>query len=49
MQDDPIPSITFPNGIDVPALGQGTWHMGEDAGQAKRRDRKPARPASISA
>lgn len=35
MQDDPIPSITFPNGTEVPALGQGTWAMGEDAGHAK--------------
>ncbi|MBX5249120.1 aldo/keto reductase [Rhizobium sp. NLR4b] len=34
MQDDPIPSITFPNGTEVPALGQGTWAMGEDAGHA---------------
>ncbi|EJT04869.1 aldo/keto reductase [Rhizobium sp. CCGE 510] len=35
MQDDPIPSITFPNGAQVPALGQGSWAMGEDAGHAK--------------
>ncbi|OWV85385.1 aldo/keto reductase [Rhizobium sp. R635] len=35
MQDDPIPSITFPNGTDVPALGQGSWAMGEDAGHAR--------------
>ena len=35
MQNDPIPSITFPNGTEVPALGQGTWAMGEDAGHAK--------------
>lgn len=35
MQDDPIPSITFPNGTEVPALGQGTWAMGEDAGHAR--------------
>ncbi|MBB4234340.1 aldo/keto reductase [Rhizobium esperanzae] len=34
MQDDPIPSITFPNGAEVPALGQGSWAMGEDAGHA---------------
>ncbi len=26
----PLPTITFPNGRTVPALGQGTWHMGED-------------------
>ena len=35
MQDDPIPSLKFPNGTEVPALGQGTWAMGEDAGHAK--------------
>ncbi|MBX5131407.1 aldo/keto reductase [Rhizobium lentis] len=35
MQDDPITSITIPNGAEVPALGQGTWAMGEDAGHAK--------------
>jgi diketogulonate reductase-like aldo/keto reductase len=33
---DPIPTITFPNGIEVPALGQGTWNMGEDASRAKQ-------------
>lgn len=22
--------ITFPNGVKVPALGQGTWYMGEN-------------------
>ncbi|QPB21797.1 MULTISPECIES: aldo/keto reductase [Rhizobium] len=36
MQDDPIPAITFPNGIEVPALGQGTWNMGERASEAER-------------
>ncbi|APO75329.1 aldo/keto reductase protein [Rhizobium etli 8C-3] len=36
MQDDPIPAITFPNGIKVPALGQGTWNMGERASEAER-------------
>ena len=35
MQDDPIPSVKFPNSIAVPALGQGTWAMGEDAGHAR--------------
>ncbi len=25
----PLPSTTFPNGVSVPVLGQGTWHMGE--------------------
>jgi diketogulonate reductase-like aldo/keto reductase len=28
-------TVTLPNGINVPALGQGTWRMGEDA---RRRD-----------
>ncbi|WHO75018.1 aldo/keto reductase [Rhizobium sp. BT03] len=35
MQDDPIPSVKFPSGTKVPALGQGTWAMGEDAGHAR--------------
>ncbi|MBY5591422.1 aldo/keto reductase [Rhizobium leguminosarum] len=35
MQNNRIPTITFPNGVEVPALGQGTWAMGEDAGHAK--------------
>ncbi|MGV4795154.1 aldo/keto reductase [Rhizobium sp. F40D2] len=35
MQDDPIPFVRFPNGAQVPALGQGTWAMGEDAGHAR--------------
>ena len=35
MQDDPIPFVRFPNGAEVPALGQGTWAMGEDAGHAR--------------
>jgi diketogulonate reductase-like aldo/keto reductase len=25
-----IPRIAWPDGESVPALGQGTWHMGED-------------------
>jgi diketogulonate reductase-like aldo/keto reductase len=32
---DPIPAVTFPSGIAVPALGQGTWNMGESAARAK--------------
>lgn len=24
-----LPTTTFPNGVSVPVLGQGTWHMGE--------------------
>ena len=35
MQDDPIPFVRFPNGAEVPALGLGTWAMGEDAGHAR--------------
>ena len=27
---DGLPQVTLPNGERVPALGQGTWHMGED-------------------
>ncbi len=36
MQDDPIPTIRFPDGTEVPALGQGTWNMGENPSDAKR-------------
>ncbi len=32
---DPIPTVTLPSGIAVPALGQGTWNMGENAARAK--------------
>ncbi|MDM9629642.1 aldo/keto reductase [Rhizobium sp. S152] len=32
----PIPNVTLPTGISVPALGQGTWNMGEKASQATR-------------
>jgi diketogulonate reductase-like aldo/keto reductase len=28
-------TVTLPDGTQVPALGQGTWHMGERAGAAK--------------
>lgn len=30
-----IPTVTLPGGEAVPALGQGTWYMGERPGQAK--------------
>ena len=30
-----IPGVRLPDGITVPALGLGTWKMGEDARQAK--------------
>src|SRR6266852_5940322 len=29
-----LPMVTLPGGERVPALGQGTWHMGEDRRQA---------------
>ena len=32
---EPIPTVTLPSGIAVPALGQGTWNMGEDASRAR--------------
>jgi diketogulonate reductase-like aldo/keto reductase len=31
-----IPRVALPDGTAVPALGQGTWHMGERGGDAKR-------------
>jgi diketogulonate reductase-like aldo/keto reductase len=31
-----IPTVTLPNGVAVPALGQGTWMMGEQASDAGR-------------
>jgi diketogulonate reductase-like aldo/keto reductase len=36
MQEDIIPAISFPDGTEVPALGQGTWNMGERASEADR-------------
>ena len=27
---DPLPRVTLPDGEQVPAFGQGTWHMGEN-------------------
>lgn len=30
-----IPRITLPSGQTVPALGQGTWYMGEDSAQRR--------------
>jgi diketogulonate reductase-like aldo/keto reductase len=32
----PIPRVTLPDGTDVPALGLGTWRMGEDRRSAAR-------------
>jgi len=31
---DGLPQVMLPNGERVPALGQGTWHMGEDPRRA---------------
>ena len=31
--------ITFTNGATVPALGQGTWYMGDRADQRAREER----------
>lgn len=31
---EPIPTVTLPSGISVPALGLGTWQMGEIKGKA---------------
>ena len=33
MSTTPIPMISLPGGETVAALGQGTWHMGESAGE----------------
>jgi diketogulonate reductase-like aldo/keto reductase len=33
---DPIPTVTLPSDIAVPALGQGTWNMGENPALAGR-------------
>ncbi len=38
-----IPRVRLPDGTEVPALGQGTWHMGE------RRDRAAAEAACLRA
>ena len=32
----PIPTVTLPDGSKVPALGQGTWMMGEKTSEAPR-------------
>ena len=31
---EPIPTVTLSSGRDIPALGQGTWNMGEDKARA---------------
>ena len=32
---EPIPTVTLSSGRDIPALGQGTWNMGEDKARAQ--------------
>lgn len=36
MIDIPLPTVTLPSGEEVPALGLGTWQMGEDPRNAAR-------------
>nr|CAD6412272.1 aldo/keto reductase [Rhizobium sp. Q54] len=36
MIDDTLPTVTLPDRVVVPALGLGTWQMGEDAGKAEQ-------------
>jgi diketogulonate reductase-like aldo/keto reductase len=36
MKNNAIPTVTLPNGASIPALGQGTWNMGEHASEAAR-------------
>ncbi|WP_395516009.1 aldo/keto reductase [Pseudorhizobium flavum] len=36
MIDDTLPTVTLSNGVTVPALGLGTWQMGEDVRAAQR-------------
>jgi len=36
MNDRTMPRVTLPGGLSVPALGQGTWNMGERAADASR-------------
>lgn len=32
---DPIPTVTLPSGLEIPALGLGTWQMGENKTRAR--------------
>ena len=45
MSDRPIPTVSLPDGVKVPALGQGTWMMAETPG--RRRDEIAALQAGI--
>ena len=36
MSDDSLPTVTLSSGATVPALGLGTWQMGEDPAQAAK-------------
>ena len=42
-------TVTLPDGTEVPALGQGTWHMGERRQCREGRGGGAASSASISA
>jgi len=35
-REPPLPEVTLPSGADWPALGLGTWQMGEDASREAR-------------
>ena len=32
-------TVIFPNGVAVPALGQGTWNMGDDPHRKKKKSK----------
>ena len=32
---DPIPTVTLPSGLEIPALGLGTWQVGENKARAR--------------
>lgn len=32
---DPIPTVALPSGLEIPALGLGTWQMGENKARAR--------------
>ncbi len=45
MYDD-IPTLTLPSGRDIPALGIGTWNMGESQPKRLRRWQASAKRSS---